>query len=70
MLLQVMVPFKYQQFIEDLTDLVESGEVPMARINDAVERILKVKFVAGLFEYPLTDRSLLPTVGCKVSSNS
>ena len=70
MLLQVMVPFKYQQFIEDLTDLVESGEVPMARINDAVERILKVKFVAGLFEYPLTDRSLLPTVACKVSSNS
>lgn len=62
MLLQVMVPFKYQQFIEDLTNLVESGEVPMARINDAVERILKVKFVAGLFEYPLTDRSLLPTV--------
>ena len=70
MLLQVMVPFKYQQFIEDLTDLVESGEVQMARINDAVERILRVKFVAGLFEYPLTDRSLLPTVGCKVSSNS
>ncbi|KAJ4890449.1 Glycosyl hydrolase family protein [Raphanus sativus] len=61
----VMVPFKYQQFTEDLTDLVESGEVPMARINDAVERILRVKFVAGLFEYPLTDRSLLPTVGCK-----
>ncbi|KAF8094152.1 hypothetical protein N665_0369s0035 [Sinapis alba] len=61
----VMVPFKYQQFIEDLTDLVESGEVPMGRINDAVERILRVKFVAGLFEYPLTDRSLLPTVGCK-----
>lgn len=63
-----MVPFKYQQFTEDLTDLVESGEVPMARINDAVERILRVKFVAGLFEYPLTDRSLLPTVGCKVRS--
>ncbi|ESQ45874.1 hypothetical protein EUTSA_v10010536mg [Eutrema salsugineum] len=61
----VMVPFKYKQFIEDLTDLVESGEVPMARINDAVERILRVKFVAGLFEHPLTDRSLLPTVGCK-----
>lgn len=65
-----MVPYKYQQFIEDLTDLVESGEVQMARINDAVEKILRVKFVAGLFEYPLTDRSLLPTVGCKVSSNS
>ncbi|CAE6075347.1 unnamed protein product [Arabidopsis arenosa] len=61
----VMVPFKYEQFIHDMTDLVESGEISMARVNDAVERILRVKFVAGLFEYPLTDRSLLPTVGCK-----
>ncbi|KAG7627599.1 Glycoside hydrolase superfamily [Arabidopsis thaliana x Arabidopsis arenosa] len=61
----VMVPFKYEQFIQDMTDLVESGEIPMARINDAVERILRVKFVAGLFGHPLTDRSLLPTVGCK-----
>ncbi|KAG7559937.1 Glycoside hydrolase superfamily [Arabidopsis thaliana x Arabidopsis arenosa] len=61
----VMVPFKYEQFIQDMTDLVESGEISMARVNDAVERILRVKFVAGLFEYPLTDRSLLPTVGCK-----
>lgn len=62
------MPFKYEQFIKDLTDLVESGEVPMFRIDDAVERILRVKFVAGLFEHPLTDRSLLSTVGCKVSS--
>ncbi|CAN8254951.1 unnamed protein product [Cochlearia groenlandica] len=61
----IMVPFKYERFIKDLKDLVESGEVTMARIDDAVERILRVKFVAGLFEHPLTDRSLLPTVGCK-----
>ena len=47
--------------------LVESGEIPMARIDDAVERILRMKIVAGLFEYPMTDRSLLDTVGCKVS---
>ncbi|KAF8116592.1 hypothetical protein N665_0016s0023 [Sinapis alba] len=61
----VMVPFKYERFIHDLTDLVQPGEVSMARIDDAVERILRVKFVAGLFEHPLTDRSLLGTVGCK-----
>ncbi|CAA7036667.1 unnamed protein product [Microthlaspi erraticum] len=61
----VMVPFKYKEFIHDLIDLVASGEVTMARIDDAVERILRVKFVSGLFEYPLSDRSLLPTVGCK-----
>lgn len=61
-----MVPFRYKLFIEDLTYLVESGKIPIARIDDAVERILRVKFVAGIFEYPLTDRSLLDTVGCKV----
>ncbi|CAH8355230.1 unnamed protein product [Eruca vesicaria subsp. sativa] len=61
----VMVPFKYKMFIQDMTDLVESGDISMDRVNDAVERILRVKFVAGLFEHPLSDRSLLGTVGCK-----
>ncbi|KAK2967064.1 hypothetical protein RJ640_015284 [Escallonia rubra] len=62
----VMVPFRYELYLEDLTYLVESGEIPMTRIDDAVERILRVKFVAGLFEYPLSDRSLLDSVGCKL----
>ncbi|XXG75386.1 hypothetical protein AAC387_Pa07g3904 [Persea americana] len=62
----VMVPFRYEKFLEDLVHLVESGEIQMARINDAVERILRVKFIAGLFEYPLSDRSLLDFVGCKI----
>ncbi|XP_048324772.2 uncharacterized protein LOC112489544 isoform X1 [Ziziphus jujuba] len=62
----VMVPFKYEQFVEDVISLVESGKIPMTRIDDAVERILRVKFVAGLFEYPFSDRSLLDSVGCKL----
>lgn len=62
----VMVPLRYEQFVDDLTFLVESGEVPLSRIDDAVERILRVKFVAGLFEYPFSDKSLLDTVGCKL----
>lgn len=65
--MQVMVPFRFEQFFNDLTFLVESGEIPIARINDAVERILRVKFAAGLFEFPLSDRSILDAVGCKVS---
>jgi beta-glucosidase len=32
--------------------LVASGQVSMARINDAVRRILRVKFLAGLFDHP------------------
>ncbi|KHF98973.1 Lysosomal beta glucosidase [Gossypium arboreum] len=62
----VMVPLRYKQFMDDLTFLVESGEVLMSRIDDAVERILRVKFVSGLFEYPFSDRSLLDIVGCKL----
>ncbi|KAF5821638.1 putative glucan 1,3-beta-glucosidase [Helianthus annuus] len=61
----VMVPIRYQLFLEDLTYLVESGEVSMARIDDAVERILRVKFAAGLFEHPMADRFLLNIVGSK-----
>ncbi|KAL8215205.1 hypothetical protein R6Q57_004654 [Mikania cordata] len=61
----VMVPFRYELFLEDLAFLVESGEVSMARIDDAVERILRVKFAAGLFEHPMADRSLLSIVGSK-----
>ncbi|XLV02838.1 hypothetical protein S245_017175, partial [Arachis hypogaea] len=49
----------------DLTFLVKSGEVPISRINDAVEQISRVKFAAGLFEFPFSDRSLLDMVGCK-----
>uniref|UniRef100_A0A7N1A457 Beta-glucosidase n=1 Tax=Kalanchoe fedtschenkoi TaxID=63787 RepID=A0A7N1A457_KALFE len=62
----VMVPYRYELFIEDLTYLVESGEIPMSRIDDAVERILRVKFAAGLFEHPMADRTLIDTVGCKL----
>lgn len=63
---QVMVPFRYELFLEEMLSLVESGEIPISRVDDAVERILRVKFVAGLFEFPLTDTSLLDVVGCKV----
>jgi beta-glucosidase len=61
-----MVPLRYEKFMEELTSLVQSREVPISRIDDAVERILRVTFIAELFEFPLTDRSLLDMVGCKV----
>ncbi len=46
----VMVPDHYQDFIENLTELVHEGRVPMSRIDDAVTRILRVKFAMGLME--------------------
>lgn len=62
-----MVPFRYELFLDEFLSLVESGEIPLARIDDAVERILRVKFVSGVFEHPMSDRSLLDVAGCKVS---
>lgn len=44
-----MVPFNYS-FYDLLLELAKSGEVPMARIDEAVSRILRVKFQSGLFE--------------------
>ncbi|KAL9263792.1 Beta-glucosidase BoGH3B-like protein [Drosera capensis] len=65
-MVMVGISIRYGKFLEDLAFLVESGEVPISRIDDAVERILRVKFAAGLFEHPFADRSLLDTVGCKL----
>jgi beta-glucosidase len=59
----VMVPYDYVTFIDALTKAVEGGDVPMARVDDAVRRILTVKFQLGLFERPYSDAALLPLVG-------
>lgn len=59
----IMVPDKYIQFINTLKDLVGRNRVPLARIDDAVRRILRIKFRMGLFEHPYTDRSYTGSVG-------
>jgi beta-glucosidase len=55
----MMVPSNWQQFIGELSSLVQSGEVAMSRIDDSVRRILRIKFRAGLFEEPFADRTHL-----------
>ncbi|GMI84595.1 hypothetical protein like AT5G20950 [Hibiscus trionum] len=59
----VMVPFNYTEFIDGLTFLVKNNVIPIGRINDAVKRILRVKFAMGLFENPLADYSLVDQLG-------
>lgn len=46
-----MVPTDLE-FPRLLKELVEEGEVPMSRINESVRRILRVKFLLGLFDEP------------------
>jgi len=53
----------WQSFISTLRILVNASQVSTSRIDDAVRRILRVKFRAGLFEHPYTDRSLFSSFG-------
>lgn len=46
----IMVPDDWKAFIANTIRQVESGEIPMARIDDAVSRIIRVKLRAGLFD--------------------
>jgi len=62
-----MLPFNHTEFIDDLTYLVRSSVIPVDRIDDAVGRILLVKFTLGLFENPLADLSLVNELGSQVS---
>lgn len=62
----VMVPDKYREFHATLQRLVEAGRVPMERIDDAVRRILRVKFAMGLMDpefSPRADASLAGRFG-------
>lgn len=58
-----MVPYNYIQYTDALIQAVENGDVTEARIDDAVRRILRVKFELGLFENPYGDPALIDTIG-------
>lgn len=60
----IMVPFDYHTFITTLREAVTNGDVAMARIDDAVSRILRAKFLLGLFDRPITAEQYLEAVGC------
>jgi len=52
-----MVPTDFS-FYSLLLELVKEGAVPVSRIDEAVARILKLKFELGLFENPYPDKTL------------
>ncbi|KAK2388578.1 beta-glucosidase BoGH3B [Trifolium repens] len=61
----IMVPYNFTEFIDDLTFQVKNNIIPISRIDDAVARILRVKFTMGLFENPIADLSLANQLGSK-----
>ncbi len=59
----VMVSEIYESFYFRLKSLVEEGEIPVSRIDDAVTRILRIKYLMGLFDNPFTDSKLTQKIG-------
>ena len=53
----------YKKFMRLLKESVEEGSIPLARIDDAVKRILKVKIRNGLFDNPLVENDALKVIG-------
>jgi len=61
-----MVPSDYS-FPDFLIELVKEGAVPQARIDQAVRRILRVKFELGLFDDPMPRAELKSHIGSPAS---
>ncbi len=57
-----MVPYDGRKFIDTVKKAVDAKDISMARIDDAVARILRVKFEMGLFESPKANRALASTI--------
>ncbi len=55
-----MVPEDWREFRATMLEHARNGRVPMARLDDAVRRILRVKKRAGLFAGPTEGASALP----------
>lgn len=58
-----MQPGNHDEFMNDLKTSVLDQTVPMSRINDAVKRILQLKFELGLFVDPFAKKEFSNTVG-------
>ena len=65
-MLQVMLPYNTSEFVSNITYLIRNDFITMSRIDDAVSRILRVKFMMGLFEHPLADYSMTKYLGSQV----
>ena len=61
-----MVPTNYAIFIETMKQAVKNGDIPESRVDEAVRRILRVKFALGLFEHPMPDVKYQETVRSQV----
>ncbi|MFY4775049.1 glycoside hydrolase family 3 N-terminal domain-containing protein [Metabacillus sp. RGM 3146] len=59
----MMQPENWKETYSLTLELVKEKEISMSRLDDAVSRILRVKFEAGVFEHPKTDKTLAKDFG-------
>ncbi len=57
----VQVPSQFATYDAFAQGLVKSGKVSMATINNDVRHVLTLKFLAGMFDHPLTDPNRVKT---------
>jgi beta-glucosidase len=57
-----MVPSNYVTFIDTMKQAVANGDISESRVDEAVRRILRVKFILGLFEHPMPDKKYQASV--------
>lgn len=63
-----MEPYNWQDCMQAIIALAENGDISMERVDDAVSRILRVKFEAGMFEEEIGgahEKELVEQVGCE-----
>jgi beta-glucosidase len=60
-----MLVQSWKESVAEMIRLVETGEVPMSRIDDAVARILKMKLRLGLFDQPFSSAACAETMGSR-----
>jgi beta-glucosidase len=58
-----MIPYNYKEFCDDLVALVKESKVSTARIDDAVRRVLRLKYELDLFNTPVTTMDQYPKFG-------
>lgn len=58
-----MLPFNYRFFSDSMNKALANGDISLARLDEAVRRVLKVKFEIGLFDNTTADSSHFNNIG-------
>ena len=57
----VQIPSPASTYANNGPQLLESGKITMAQLDTAVRRVLRLKYLAGMFDHPLTDPARVKT---------